>query len=214
MLFDLDGTLSNPKEGIIGSIQYALERLGVHSFANDDLLSCIGPPLQESFAQLLQTTQPKTIESALNYYRERFVERGMFENKLYEGIPLLLQELKALGYRLFIATSKPQVFAKQISQYFELEGYFERIYGSELDGTRGHKADLLTHILQAENLDSLSTVMIGDRKHDILGAKAHALKTIGVLWGFGSLEELELSGADFLAHSPKDILNIVQISEA
>lgn len=137
----------------------------------------------------------------------------MFQNKCYSGIASLLRELSDAGYKLFVATSKPHVFAKQIVQHFELDSYFAKVYGPELDGTRANKDELIDYILRSEDLDATTTLMIGDRKHDILGANKHSLTTIGVLWGFGAREELELSKASYLASSPEDILSIVQTIE-
>jgi len=207
VLFDLDGTLTNPKEGIIGSIQYALKNLSDVSFHDDDLVWCIGPPLQESFAKLLKTNDSSVLDQALAYYRELFVAKGMFQNHVYQGIPELLEALKAKGYSLFVATSKPHVYAKKIVQHFDLDSYFNKVYGPELDGTRANKAELIAHILETEQLDPSSTVMIGDRKHDMLGASKNKLEAIGVLWGFGSQEELEQHKAKHLVKTPEAILD-------
>ena len=204
LLFDLDGTLTDPKEGIVGSIQYALKKFSVDY--KDDLTWCIGPPLQESFARILKTSNKETLDTAVVYYRERFATTGLFENKVYEGIPELLETLKASGHRLFIATSKPNVFADKILKHFDLAHFFEGIYGSELDGTRSNKAELIKYILKTEHLDAKVSLMIGDRKHDILGARANDLVSIGVAWGYGSFEELQAASMTFYAESTSTIL--------
>jgi len=207
LLFDLDGTLTDPQEGIVGSIQYALKKFSVDY--KDDLTWCIGPPLQESFASILNTKNKETLDTAIVYYRERFATTGLFENKVYEGIPELLDTLQASGHRLFIATSKPKVFADKILKHFDLAHFFESIYGSELDGTRSNKAELIKYILETERLDAKVTLMIGDRKHDILGARANDLVSIGVAWGYGKNAELKDAGLSYTAYLPKDIWSIV-----
>ncbi len=207
LLFDLDGTLTDPKEGIVGSIEYALKKFSVDY--KDDLTWCIGPPLQESFASILKTTNKDTLDKALVYYRERFATTGLFENKVYEGIPELLDTLKSSGQRLFIATSKPKVFADKILEHFDLAHFFESIHGSELNGTRSNKAELIEYILETERLDAKTTLMIGDRKHDILGARANGLVSIGVAWGYGNDAESKDAAVNHTARSPKDIWGIV-----
>ncbi len=207
LLFDLDGTLTDPQEGIVGSIQYALKKFSIDY--KDDLTWCIGPPLQESFARILKTSNKETLDTAIVYYRERFATTGLFENKVYEGIPELLDTLQASGHRLFIATSKPKVFADKILKHFDLAHFFESIYGSELDGTRSNKAELIKYILETERLDAKVTLMIGDRKHDILGARANDLVSIGVAWGYGKDAELKDAGLSHTAYLPKDIWSIV-----
>lgn len=209
VLFDLDGTLSNPKVGIIGSIQYALAKLSDKVFSDDELLWCIGPPLQESFAKLLKTGDPQRIDMAMRYYRELFAEKGLFQNELYAGIDELLGQLVELDCMLFVATSKPHVFATKIIDYFELSHYFRTVYGSELDGTRSDKGELIGHILASEGLEASSTLMVGDRKHDIIGAQKQAVGTIGVTWGFGGRTELLACGADHVVDTPQDLLAVV-----
>ncbi len=210
ILFDLDGTLTDPKSGITRSIQYALQRLHAPVPAIEELTWCIGPPLLESFPILLNTDDPVVAKQALTLYRERFSTLGKFENDVYPDIPELLERLHDQGFHLFVATSKPRVFAVDIVEHFDLTTYFTGIYGSELDGQFCEKTMLLPHILRHESLDPLNTIMVGDRKHDILGAKSCNLRSIGVLYGYGSREELHEAGADFLAEAPLKILDGIE----
>lgn len=202
ILWDLDGTLTDPKVGILTSIRYALEGRGYSAPPMDDLIWCIGPPLQESFATLVPTADPTEIDALIAKYRERFSVVGLFENELTPGIVSVLELLKTR--RHYLATSKPHVFAKRILTHFNLAPYFAAIHGSELNGERSDKGDLIRHILATENLDPQECVMIGDRKHDIQGAKkAGGIVSIGVLWGYGSRTELESAGADHIFDSPQ-----------
>jgi phosphoglycolate phosphatase len=211
VLFDLDGTLTDPQIGIVSSIQSALTKLGVTPPDRDRLLWCIGPPLSESFAKLIATEDAQIIDTAIGFYRERFATVGLFENSLYPEIPVVLKSLQADGYQTYVATSKPQIYAQQIIEHFGLTGLFDRIYGSELDGTRSNKGDLIWHILQSEDLAIEQTVMVGDRSHDMIGAKRNGLKAIGVTYGYGTEAELIECGADAIAHSPTQILNKVSL---
>jgi len=172
LLFDLDGTLTDPKVGITESIRYAMREMKRPLSPQTNLDWCIGPPLQENFAHLLETTDPAHIDEAVAFFRERFSTVGLYENELYPDIPGVLAQLQAKGVRLFVATSKPHIFAKKIAAHFELDGFFEGVYGSELNGDLVHKTDLIHHILHQIQLNPAQTIMIGDRKHDILGAKA------------------------------------------
>ncbi len=205
--FDLDGTLTDPKEGIIGCIRYALEKLGAPQPGGDDELTwCIGPPLLGSFEQLVGDRAPEV----LALYRERFGEVGLFENAVYPGIRGVLQALKDEDRRLFVATSKPTVYATRILEHFELHGFFEQIYGSELDGTRADKTDLLAWVLDRSQLEAPSTVMIGDRRHDVTGAHNNGMSVIGVLYGYGSEDELLDAGAQTLCAQPAELLGILR----
>ena len=205
VLFDLDGTLTDPKIGITTCIQYALHQLAYDAPETDQLLWCIGPPLTVSFAKLLRTTDQALIDRAITLYRDRFATVGLFENALYPQIPETLKSIRAAGYQTYIATSKPHVFAKRIIEHFALTSLFDGIYGSELDGTRSDKAELIRHILLSENLNPSKTVMVGDRSHDAIGAKKNQLLAIGVTYGYGSEEELKLHGVDLIANSPEEI---------
>ncbi len=206
--FDLDGTLTDPKEGIVGSIRYALEKLGHPvSSDDDDLTWCIGPPLLNSFEKLVGNAEEA--ERALAAYRERFGAIGLYENKVYPGIQGVLETLTSDGHRLFVATSKPTVYAEPILKHFELAHYFERIFGSELDGTRADKTDLLAWVLSEADLAASDTVMIGDRLHDVAGALNNGIDVVGVLYGYGSKDELLTAGAKRLCEDPADLLAMV-----
>lgn len=185
-LFDLDGTLTDPKEGIINSVLYALEKMGIEEGNISELDAFIGPPIQQSFANRYNMSEIE-VEKAVYYFREYLKQSGLLENKVYDGITNLLQELKDGGNHLFVATSKPTIFAKQVLDHFQLTGYFEDIVGSNLDGTRIKKEEM---------------VMIGDRKHDIIGANHNGIASIGVLYGYGSETELTEVKA---THIVKDI---------
>jgi phosphoglycolate phosphatase len=187
VVFDLDGTLTDPLTGITRCIRFAPERLGRKAPRDEDLLWCIGPPIRDSFAELLGSDGSDEIEAAIALYRERFGETGMFENELYDGISGLLAELLGTGHRLFVATSKLTVFARPILVHFGLDHWFEEVRGSELDGTNNAKVNLLRGLLEARSLDPAETVMIGDRRYDIEGARANA---IAVAYGYGTEEEL------------------------
>jgi phosphoglycolate phosphatase len=212
LLFDLDGTLTDPKVGITESIRYALDRMERPYPPDASLDWCIGPPLQESFATLLETDDPTLPQEALRLFRERFSTVGLFENSPYPAIPALLQTLQDAGFRLFVATSKPAVYAQRIVAHFDLEQYFLLVYGSELDGRLTHKNELIHHILQQEKLNPAHTLMIGDREHDILGAKANNVAATGVTWGYGSPEELVAAGAATLLHQPADLLRFLNLA--
>ncbi|KAA1036600.1 HAD family hydrolase [Macrococcus equipercicus] len=190
ILFDLDGTLTDPKLGITNSIIFSLGKLDIAAPHNDELEHFIGPPLSESYESTYQLTGDRN-HLAVDYYREYFSDKGLYENKVYEGIEELLKELKSAGRHLFVATSKPVVFAEQILEHFKLDGYFDAIAGSELDGTRVHKDEVIKFVVDRYQLDVHDCVMIGDRKHDLVGARKNNMDAIGVMYGYGSLAELE-----------------------
>ena len=209
VLFDLDGTLTDPREGIVACLKHALLRLGRTCPADSELARFIGPPLQEIFGTLLGSTDPKDIDSAVTLYRQRFSSTGMFENSVYPGIHSALTTLRGSGAALFVATSKPQIFAQRIVEHFGLMDYFSAVYGSELDGTHSNKSDLIAHVLKSESLSPHATAMVGDRAYDIVGAKAHGVFPIGVLWGYGSYDELIAAGATALCAQPALLKDIV-----
>ena len=190
ILIDLDGTLTDPKAEIHRSIRYALKKLGQLLADEVDLDWTIGPPLKASLAKLLNTQDDDLAEQALLAYRERFSVTGLFENEVYPTVADTLQQLKAQGYQLFLATAKPTIFAKQILVHFQLDQYFTEMYGSELTGERTHKADLIAYILEQENLDAAECIMVGDRQYDIMGARANGIETIAVNYGYGTAREL------------------------
>lgn len=209
VFFDLDGTLTNPKVGIANCIRHALEILETPVPSEAEMDQWIGPPLQESFTILLKS--PDRAAQGVALYRDRFATVGLFENHVYEGIPEMLATLSAAAHTLWVTTSKPQIFAERITQHFQLSQFFAKVYGSDLDGTRTHKADLLAHVLQTENIDPVEAIMVGDRRQDILGAKQNGIRAIGVLWGFGSKGELQDAGAKTLCNNPWDLSQAIQI---
>lgn len=210
VLFDLDGTLTDPAEGIVACIRHALTAMGRACPEDPELVRYIGPPLQQSFAALLGTDDPAQVSTAIVHYRQRFARKGMFENAVYPDIPGTLAALRNLGAILYVATSKPRVFAEPILRHFDLDRYFEKVYGSELDGGRSDKADLIAHILRCEALPPDSTVMVGDRSHDMVGAKANGVFPIGALWGYGSLDELAGAGATAFCERPGELSRMVR----
>jgi phosphoglycolate phosphatase len=207
LFFDLDGTLTDPKPGITGSIQYALEKLGRPVPTQDELAWCIGPPLRANFVILLGGEEQA--DRAVELYRERFGDVGLFENSVYPDIEAVLTSLGRAHPRMFVATSKPHVFAKRIVDHFGLSRHFEHVFGSELDGTRVHKNDLLAYALRETGTDPASALMIGDRSHDVLGAKANGMAAIGVTYGYGSREELISAGARHLCATPRAVLDAI-----
>lgn len=208
LFFDLDGTLTDPSDGITRSIQYALNRLGHPEPSKVELTSYIGPPIQSVFATLLNTQDAEAIRTAVRVYRERYADIGLFENYVYPDVPEMLHRLLEAGNQLYVATSKPQVYALRILRHFGLEPPFARIYGSELDGTRTNKADLLSYLLEQEQISPTQAAMVGDRKHDVLGAKHNGIYSIGVTYGFGSEEELREAGADVLCSTPLQLITL------
>ncbi|BBC24471.1 HAD hydrolase-like protein [Pseudanabaena sp. ABRG5-3] len=209
ILFDLDGTLTDPKIGITTCIQYAIANLGYQPPATTDLLWCIGPPLSVSFAKLLETNDRNLVDKAISLYRDRFSTIGLFENLLYPDIPETLKLIRSEGYQTYVATSKPHVYAKRIIEHFGLSSMFDGIYGSELDGTNSIKSELIRHILDQENMAPAQTMMIGDRYHDVVGAKQNQVLAIGVTYGYGTEAELKEHGVDLLAHSPQEIPHLI-----
>jgi len=209
VLFDLDGTLTDPRQGILACFKHALEALHVDPPADRELEGFIGPPLHESFARLFGPNKQAMVKEAVALYRERFAVKGMFENSVYPGMVEALTQLAGRGAWLSVATVKPTVFAERIVEHFGLGEFFHRIYGSELDGTNSEKAHLLAHLLKAESLSPTGTIMIGDRAQDVLAAKANGILPIGVLWGYGSREELLEAGARGLCEEPRMIVDIV-----
>jgi phosphoglycolate phosphatase len=206
VLLDLDGTLTDPREGIVGCIRYALEALGCAPRADAELERYIGPPLADTFRELLPEPDEARLAEAIALYRERFVDRGLFENRVYPDIPELLAALAERGLRTAIATSKPTVYAERIARHFGLRERLHAVYGSELDGRLVHKHDLLAHALESEGASAEDVVMVGDRSFDVAGAAANAIVAIGVTWGYGTREELSAAGARWLCDAPMDVL--------
>jgi phosphoglycolate phosphatase len=203
ILFDLDGTLTEPKEGITKSIRYSLEKLNEEIPENLDW--CIGPPLHDCFRKLLTDTSEASVQNALKLYRERFATIGWRENKVYPRIPETLDFLIAQGHELYIASSKPTIYIHKILPHFDLAKYFKSVYGSELDGTRSNKAELIAYILQQESIAADKTFMIGDREHDVIGARENNIRTLAVSYGYGSYEELQNCNPMKILTSPQAI---------
>ena len=190
IFFDLDGTLTDPKAGITGCVQYALEQMGAPVPSKDELTWCIGPPLIESFTRLVGADRA---EEGVGWYRERFSTVGLFENAVYEDIPEVLGSLSE-RYRLYVASSKPLVFVDQILEHFGLDGFFIRTFGSNLDGSLADKSALLRYALAETGVSPQRALMIGDRSYDAVGAKNNGMDFIGALYGYGSEVEFEASG--------------------
>lgn len=205
ILFDLDGTLTNPKEGITKCVQYALDAFGIHEPDLDKLVPFIGPPLLQSFQEFYGFTSEDAV-AAVEKYRERFSTIGLYENFPYPGIASMLQQLQAQGKILAVASSKPTVFVKQILEKFELSQYFVSIEGSNLDGTRTNKKEVISAVLQNfNNPPTEQVLMVGDRKYDVIGAKELGLPCVGVRFGFAAPGELESSGASYIAQTVADL---------
>jgi phosphoglycolate phosphatase len=196
LLFDLDGTLTDPREGITACLRHALESIAVPTPADQDLVSWIGPPLHLAFAEYLGAERSHLVPDAISAYRERFAAVGMFENEVYAGVKLGLEELERSGWALFVATSKPTVFAERILEHFDLRKFFAGVHGSELSGQRADKGELIGHLLRHEGVSASEAIMIGDRAHDALGAGQNGVRSFGVLWGFGSPAELASAGVE------------------
>jgi phosphoglycolate phosphatase len=210
LLFDLDGTLTDPRPGIVGCMRFALDRLRVSCPSDDVLASYIGPPLRGTFATLLDTSDAKQIEEAMRLYRQRFADTGLYENTVYEGVPAMLDTIGRLDCAAYVATSKPAVYAERIVRHFKLGHHFRKVYGAELDGRWDDKAELLAHLLATEGVEPSASVMVGDRAADIIAAKANEVRSIGVLWGYGSEAELTLAGADMLCRTPSEVSTLAE----
>lgn len=211
VLFDLDGTLTDPAIGITNSIMYALKKFGIEVCDRSELYKFIGPPLWDSFEEHYGLSKDES-NKAVEYYREYYRDKGIFENFVYDGIENLLKELKRNDRTLIVATSKPEVFAKQILDHFDLSKYFTFIAGSNLDGTRIKKSEVIRYAFHNCDIKNYSnSVMIGDRKHDIIGAKELGISSIGVLFGYGGKEELEEAGANFIVNEVGEIKEIILV---
>lgn len=209
LLFDLDGTLTNPGIGITNSVIYALHKFNIDISNRSELYKFIGPPLKDSFKKYYGFSNEQS-DLAIQYYREYFKKQGIFENEVYDGIHDLLIELKAKGKSLIVATSKPEAFAIEILRHFDLYDYFDFVAGATMDDSRNKKADIIRYALENRHIyDKSSTIMIGDREHDIIGANKNEIDSIGVLFGYGTYDELKNAGATFIADRPMDILKYV-----
>lgn len=209
LLFDLDGTLTDPMVGITSSVAYALEAFGIHEEDHRKLIPFIGPPLTDSFEEFYGFSHEDALR-AVEKYREYFSDRGIFENRVYEGIVPMLKTLKESGRINILATSKPTVYAERIVERFGLSQYLDGVQGSELDGSRVKKGDVIRFALKRNRIANLEeTVMVGDRKHDILGAHEAGIEAVGVLFGYGSREELAAAGADYIVKNVKELARML-----
>ena len=210
ILFDLDGTLTDPGIGITNSVMYALKKFGIEVEERASLYKFIGPPLMDSFQNFYGFTKEES-ELALKYYREYFRPKGIYENHVYDGVEDLLRELKASGKKMIVATSKPEEFAVEILKHFNLYQYFNFVGGVSMDEKRVKKSDVIAYALEKGDVTDLdAVVMIGDREHDVYGAKQIGVDSIGVLYGYGDYEELKQAGADYIVERPSEILKIVE----
>lgn len=211
LLFDLDGTITDSSYGIVNSIQYAIQQMALPPVADRRLTALIGAPLKQIFAEMTGPVDEATLDRAVAHYREYFTASGIRENHLYNGIAEALENLKSRGGTLHLATAKPRVFAAQILTQHHLAPLFTTINGSELDGTRTNKSELITYLLQQHHIPAAGSMMIGDRYHDILGAKNNRLLPIGVTWGYGSARELSNAGAEQLLSQPVELSGLIPI---
>lgn len=208
LLFDLDGTLTDPFEGITRSVEYALNAFGIEVEDRRVLAPFIGPPLVESLTERYGFTMEDAV-AAVAKYREYFAVKGLYENELFEGIPELLRDCREAGYKISMATSKPTHYARIIAEHFDIARYFDAIHGSSLDGSRITKSSVVAEAVQEEHLDPSRTLMIGDRRHDVEGAGEHGIRTVGVLYGYGSLEEHTAAGAAYIVNSISDLRQLL-----
>lgn len=207
ILFDLDGTITDSGEGITKSVQYALKSFGISVDNLEDLNKFIGPPLKDSFKKYYNFDDEKA-ELGLKKYREYYADKGIFENNLYDGIVELLDTLVKNNKKIILATSKPEVYAKQILKYFKIDKYFNFVAGSDFEETRVKKGDVIKYALEGAKVSELSKViMVGDREHDIIGAKENNIKSIGVLYGYGDVVELTQARAEYIVKTPNELLN-------
>ena len=209
ILMDLDGTITDPGLGITRCVRYALEHFGIKVGDLQELYGFIGPPLSDSFREFYGFTEEQTGE-AIEKYRERFARTGMYENTVYPGMESMLEHLQAAGKKLLVATSKPEVFARQILEHFQLAGYFEFIGGATLDGARSRKEEVIRYVLETYGVRDLTrAVMVGDRKYDIIGGQLLGIDTIGVSYGYGSPEELKEAGANKVVASVEELESVL-----
>ena len=208
LLFDLDGTLTDPFEGITRSVEYALNAFGIEVEDRRVLAPFIGPPLVESLTERYGFTMEDAV-AAVAKYREYFAVKGLYENELFEGIPELLSDCRKAGYKISMATSKPTHYARIIAEHFDIARYFDAIHGSSLDGTRITKSSVVAEAVAEEHLDPTRALMIGDRRHEVEGAGEHGIRTVGVLYGYGSREEHEAAGAAYIVNDLDELRELL-----
>ena len=204
IFFDLDGTVTDSGEGIMNCATLALEHFGIPVPSREKMRVFVGPPLDQTFIKF-GIPADKTDE-AIKVFRSRYTTVGKFENFPYPGVREMLQALKEQGHRLFVATSKPEIMANEVLEHFELAGFFEKIAGATLDGSRSHKADVITYLLGLTG-DVGQTLMVGDTAYDVIGAAAHGIPTIGVSWGYGVVEDMQSAGAISVVDTMNELLN-------
>lgn len=212
-LFDLDGTLTDPYEGIVGSIRYALERLGLPC-EWEDFHWFVGPPLHLGIARLLDTDDRSRIEEGVRLYRVYYGESGKFENYVYPGIQEALTELRSRGERLYVATSKVESFSLEIVEKLGLSQHIQGLVGSTMDGSLQHKADILAELSSRYQVNLDEATMVGDRAQDVAGAREHGIPCVGVLWGYGTEQELRTAGADLLIDRPSQLPSVGDLRDA
>lgn len=206
LFFDLDGTLTDPAQGITNSFIHALKFFGIEIPSYEKLCTFIGPPLVDTFKTQFGFDNEKA-SLGVKKYREYFAEKGLLENYVYDGIPEILSTLKTNGHKLVVATSKPEEYSIRILEHFDLAKYFEHICGSNMNETRSKKDEVIAYAIETCNIkDKSNILMIGDRMHDIIGAQKNNIKSCGVLYGYGNLEELQNAGADYIVKSVNDLL--------
>ena len=208
LLFDLDGTLTDPFEGITRSVEYALNAFGIEVEDRRVLAPFIGPPLVESLTERYGFTMEDAV-AAVAKYSEYFAVKGLYENELFEGIPELLSDCRKAGYKISMATSKPTHYARIIAEHFDIARYFDAIHGSSLDGTRITKSSVVAEAVAEEHLNPARALMIGDRRHDVEGAGEHGIRTVGVLYGYGSREEHEAAGAAYIVNDLDELRELL-----
>jgi len=209
ILFDLDGTLFDSRSGIFRCMRQMCADMERGSVSDETLMTVIGPPLKTGIAFILGTDDGETVDRGVDIYRSYYAAGGMYEGFVYDGIVPLLEALNAAGCTLYVATSKAEHFAEKIISHCGLSPYFKKIYGPDLEGNRSDKTELLHFVLDDAHLDPRCTLMIGDRQHDMIGAKANNLTAAGALWGFGSRGELMRAGADIVFENPADCASYI-----
>lgn len=207
-IFDLDGTITDSGQGIMNAIRYAVKKHALPEISDEVLRSFIGPPLKEQFQSVFGLSEEEGVVM-VSTYREYYSDKGIFENRVYDGVQEMLEGLKTAGIRILMATSKPEKYAKQIAEHFGFDKYFDFIGGACMDGRRTDKYEVIEYVLESCAVARETAVMIGDRSHDVTGAKKAGLNSIGVLYGYGSKEELEMAGAGELAVLPSDVVEKV-----
>jgi phosphoglycolate phosphatase len=209
ILFDLDGTIIEPQEGIVNSLIYAFDKMGMQQPNRSELTKFIGPPLIDSFKMRYGLDQEKA-DQAVAFFREFFSVKGVLQNTLYDGVAQLLETLHKQGVRLFVATSKPTVYADQILTHFDLHQHFEAVIGSNLDNTRKDKTEIIKYVLDTYALDPTETLMIGDTKFDLLGAKNNEVQAIAVTYGHGAIEDLQAANPSLIVNDCKELASALK----